>query len=209
MGDQSESLVYSGGRSFQILLPASICQINELILLCSDRHSPISLFFADLRVHMPDYSRLLIRFVQSTLTEMDRSRGSQGGAKKPKHAEHPTDKIPAGDVRRTFAGGLSVTLLCASAFAYATSWLADWTGSQSTSDFIVSAMTRIGLVIGAIWLAWDSMRRPARWIPPGLAVAGVVGIVVVAAQPKLIFAIVPLLGGLAVFTSVVRVLRRR
>ncbi len=84
-----------------------------------------------------------------------------------------------------------------------------WFGSQSTRDFVIAAMTRIGLVLGAIWLAWDSMRRPASWFPPGLAMAGVVGIVVVAAQPKLILAVVPLLGGLAVLSSVLRAFRGR
>ncbi|WP_231603196.1 hypothetical protein [Neorhodopirellula pilleata] len=112
-------------------------------------------------------------------------------------------------MRRPIAGILAAMMLSLAAVASVTPWLTDWTGSESTRDFLISAMTRIGLVIGAIWLAWDSMRRPARWIPPGLAVAGVVGIIVIAAQPKLIFAIVPLLGGLAVLTSIVRVIRRR
>lgn len=165
----------------------------------------VAAFFAD----MPDYSRLLIRFVQSAFTEIERSRGTVEKAKVLEERERSPETPARVDIRRTMAGSVAFLLLAIAATAYLTNWLTDWTGSQSTSEFIVSAMTRIGLVIGAIWLAWDSMRRPAQWIPPGLAVAGVVGIIVVAAQPKLIFAIVPLLGGLAVFTSIIRAVRRR
>ncbi|WP_404305005.1 hypothetical protein [Neorhodopirellula lusitana] len=111
--------------------------------------------------------------------------------------------------RRLAAGGLAALLLSVAAIGAMTTWMETWFGSQSTRDFVIAAMTRIGLVLGAIWLAWDSMRRPASWFPPGLAMAGVVGIVVVAAQPKLILAVVPLLGGLAVLSSVLRAFRGR
>ena len=111
--------------------------------------------------------------------------------------------------RRTLTGFLSVFLLITAGTFAMTTWMTDWVGSQSTRDFLIAGMTRIGLVFGAIWLAWDSLKRPARWLPPGLAVAGVIGIVVVAAQPKLILAIVPLLGGLAILSSILRAFRRR
>lgn len=159
---------------------------------------------------MPRYSHLLIRVLQTVLEERNRasSRPLSGdpGLEKSVGPCHDQSKP---DYRRTAAGVLAAGLLSFAVLGYATPWLQDWLGSESTSQFLVSAMARIGLVLGAIWLAWDSMRRPARWLPPGLAMVGVVGIVIIAAQPKLIFAIVPLIGGLAVLTSVVRAFRGR
>lgn len=99
-------------------------------------------------------------------------------------------------------------MLLVAGTGYFTGTLEDWTGSASTSQFALAALTRIGLVLGAMWLAWDSLRKPARWLPPGLAMIGVVGIVMVAAQPKLIIAILPMFGVITVLTSVLRAFRR-
>lgn len=82
-------------------------------------------------------------------------------------------------------------------------------GSASTHAFVTAALLRVGLVLGALWLAWDSLKRPARWLPPGLAVAGVIGIVVVAAQPRLLLAIGPALGVLALLSGVMRIFRSK
>jgi xanthosine utilization system XapX-like protein len=160
------------------------------------------------------YSHLLVRLLQSVLEERNRSRSGEISAENTSSAKKQpiscsNDEESEPDYRRAMAGFLAAGLLVLAAIGYATPWLENWTGSESTSQFVVSAMTRIGLVLGAIWLAWDSMRRPASWFPPGLAMVGVIGIVVIAAQPKLIFAIVPLLGGLAIFSSVLRAFRRR
>ncbi|EMI41045.1 hypothetical protein [Rhodopirellula sp. SWK7] len=110
--------------------------------------------------------------------------------------------------RRRLVGGASLVMLLVAGIGYFTGRLEDWTGSASTSQFTLAALTRIGLVLGAMWLAWDSLRKPARWLPPGLAVIGVVGIVMVAAQPKLIIAILPMFGVITVLTSVLRAFRR-
>lgn len=163
---------------------------------------------------MPRYSHFLIRLLQTVLEERNRTKSGGIQANPPESAGQRRSgnaslEESEPDYRRLMAGLLAAGLLTTAAIGYATPWLGTWIGSESTTQFVVSAMTRIGLVLGAIWLAWDSMRRPASWLPPGLAMVGVVGIVVVAAQPKLIFAIVPLLGGLAVLTSVVRVFRGR
>ena len=163
---------------------------------------------------MPRYSHFLIRLLQTVVEERNRAKSAETQANQPDSTDQrrsvSADRASAeSDYRRLTAGLLAAGLLTTAAIGYATPWLQNWIGSESTTQFVVSAMTRIGLVLGAIWLAWDSMRRPASWLPPGLAMVGVVGIVVIAAQPKLIFAIVPLLGGLAVLTSVVRVFRGR
>lgn len=81
-------------------------------------------------------------------------------------------------------------------------------GSGAASAFGTAAMVRIGLVLGSIWLAWDSLQRPARWFPPGIAVAGMVGIVIIAAQPRLALAVVPLIGVLVFAGSIARAFRR-
>lgn len=109
--------------------------------------------------------------------------------------------------RRRLVGGVAVLMLIVAGVGQFTGVIEEWSGSASTGRFTVAALTRIGLVLGAIWLAWDSLRKPARWLPPGLALVGVIGIVMVAAQPKLVIAILPLFGFLTIFTSVLRAFR--
>ncbi|EMI53814.1 putative membrane protein [Rhodopirellula sallentina SM41] len=109
--------------------------------------------------------------------------------------------------RRRLVGVVAALMLIVAGLGQFTGMIEEWSGSASTSRFTVAALTRIGLVLGAIWLAWDSLRKPARWLPPGLALVGVIGIVMVAAQPKLVIAILPLFGFLTIFTSVLRAFR--
>ncbi|WP_144057828.1 hypothetical protein [Novipirellula maiorica] len=83
----------------------------------------------------------------------------------------------------------------------ATAW---WLGGESSSKFAAAAMGRIGLVLAALWLAWPSLRRPARWFPPAVAVIGVISLMVLAAQPRLIFAVVPAAATLISITMMIR-----
>lgn len=121
-------------------------------------------------------------------------------------AEPPGD-APHRNGRRHFAGLVAVAFLLAAGAAKLTGGLEQISGSASTSGFMIASLTRIGLVFGAIWFAWESLRRPARWLPPGLAVLGVVAIIAIAAQPKLLLAVLPLFGLVAVLTSVLRFFR--
>ncbi len=114
-----------------------------------------------------------------------------------------------GGSRRYLAGLAAVTCLVAAAIGKFSGILEELSGSASTSGFMIASLVRIGLVFGAIWFAWDSLRRPARWLPPGLAVLGVIALAVVAAQPKLILVALPLFGVVAVLTSVLRIFRRQ
>ena len=83
--------------------------------------------------------------------------------------------------------------------------LAAWKyGDETWSTFASAAMGRIGLVMAALWLAWPSLQRPARWLPPGIAVACVIGLMVLAAKPRLIFVVLPAIGTLTVLTGMVR-----
>ncbi|TWU21581.1 hypothetical protein Pla52o_37680 [Novipirellula galeiformis] len=82
-----------------------------------------------------------------------------------------------------------------------------WWGDESSARFAAAAMGRVGLVLAALWLAWPSLRRPARWFPPAVAVIGVISLMVLAAQPRLIFAVVPAAGTLITITMLVRSFR--
>lgn len=72
---------------------------------------------------------------------------------------------------------------------------------------VAAATGRIGLVLGALWMAWPSLLRPASWLPPGFAVLGVFVLAVLAAHPRLIVVLLPAFGGLLVFATVVRAMR--
>ena len=79
---------------------------------------------------------------------------------------------------------------------------------ESANVFASMAMARIGLVLGAVWLAWDSLRRPARWLPPGVAVAGLLGIAAIASQPRLAVVVIPALTALIVLGTFIRAVKR-
>ena len=80
-------------------------------------------------------------------------------------------------------------------------------GTDGTARFVASATGRVGLVMGALWLAWPSLRRPAAWLPPGIAVGGVIGLAVIAAQPRLALVAIPAMGVLFTVASIVRAFR--
>jgi len=104
------------------------------------------------------------------------------------------------DPRRTLVLMLAIALALGSGLAW-------WWDEQGTSTFAAAAMGRIGLVMAALWIAWPSLRRPAQWLPPGIAVLGVVVLGVLAANPRLAIVVVPALSGLLAFSAVVRAFR--
>lgn len=89
------------------------------------------------------------------------------------------------------------------------SLLAWWFGSGSSGEFMAAACGRIGLVLGALWLAWPSLKRPAKWLPASAPVIGVIALVVLAAQPKLIIPAIPIVGGLITVSALARAFRRK
>ena len=101
------------------------------------------------------------------------------------------------DSRRTLVLMLAIALLIGSAVAW-------WSGREGVSTFAAAAMGRIGLVMGALWLAWPSLRRPARWLPPGVAVLGVVAMGVLAASPRLVIVVIPAFSVLIALGALVR-----
>lgn len=105
------------------------------------------------------------------------------------------------DVRRWMALGVSVVMLSAA--------LAAWFyGKSSNADFVAAACGRIGLVMGALWLAWPTLKRPAKWLPASAPVIGVIALVVLAAQPRLIIPAIPIVGGLITLSALVKAFRR-
>lgn len=110
------------------------------------------------------------------------------------------DKTEPRDHRRTLVLVLSVALLSGYLFGKT---LED----KSDIHLICEMMGRVGLFLGALWLAWPSLRRPAQWVPPGIAMACLMGLVILAAQPKLRVLILPAIGAAIVAGVIVKALR--
>lgn len=108
---------------------------------------------------------------------------------------------PPSDLRRLLVLALALILLIGGG-------LGKWYEGADSIPFASAAMIRIGLVLGALWLAWPSLRRPARWLPPGAAVIGVIALAVVAAQPRLIIVAIPAVGALISLAAMARAFRR-
>ena len=81
-------------------------------------------------------------------------------------------------------------------------------GQGGSYKMLANATGRVGLVLAALWIAWPTLQRPIRWLPPGIAVAGVIGIGVIAAQPRLVVVAVPALCTLLALATIVRSLKR-
>ena len=78
---------------------------------------------------------------------------------------------------------------------------------DSNIKIICEMMGRVGLFLGALWLAWPSLRRPAQWVPPGIAMLCLVGLVILAAQPKLRVFILPAIGAAIMAGVIIKAIR--
>lgn len=105
------------------------------------------------------------------------------------------------DPRRVLVLALAIGLLAACV-------LVRWRwGTDGSIRIFSDATGRVGLVMAALWLAWPSLKKPARWLPPGIAMAGVIGLAVLAVRPQLIFVVVPAIGTIAALTFFIRGLK--
>jgi endonuclease/exonuclease/phosphatase (EEP) superfamily protein YafD len=70
-------------------------------------------------------------------------------------------------------------------------------------------MTRIALVLGTLWIAWPTVRRPAMWFPPGILAVALIALGACVVQPRLAIAIIPALGTLLALAGFVRFFREQ
>jgi hypothetical protein len=68
---------------------------------------------------------------------------------------------------------------------------------------------RLSLLLGTLSLAWPSLKRPAQWLPAGMAAVILIAIAACAFQPRLAIAIAPLVGTLIAFAGFVRFFRSK
>lgn len=99
---------------------------------------------------------------------------------------------------------LFVAIACLSVCA----WLTVRFEQTANVKMLAAATGRIGLIFGALWLAWPTLRRPANWLPPGFAMLGVLFLGVLAVQPRSVLVLAPLLVGLLTLASIVRKFRK-
>ncbi|MEM6469793.1 MAG: hypothetical protein AAF802_09600 [Planctomycetota bacterium] len=104
------------------------------------------------------------------------------------------------DYRRLLLLILAIAMLAASGAAW---WFAGKDGK-----IFGEMLGRIGIVLFALWLAWPSLKRPASWLPAGAPVIGVIAIIVVAAQPRLILPAIPAVAVLISVSALVRAFRK-
>lgn len=113
-----------------------------------------------------------------------------------------TQKHASPDMRRLMALAISIAMLVVALLAW-------WFLTDSRGKFMAAACGRVGLVMGALWLAWPSLKRPANWLPASVPMIGVVALIVIAAQPRLIIPAIPLVGSLIAITAFAKAFRKR
>lgn len=105
------------------------------------------------------------------------------------------------DARRLSLLVVSAVILIAAV----ASW---WFKLGGPDDLPAQMLGRIGIVLAALWLAWPSLKRPAMWLPAGAPVIGIVALIVVAAQPRLLLPAIPMVAVLISLSAIVRAFRK-
>ncbi len=80
-------------------------------------------------------------------------------------------------------------------------------GSSSLMKVAPEGLARLAVVLGAVWLAWPVVRKPAMWLPPGILLVSLAIFAVCVVQPRAAIALLPLLGVLLGFSAMVRFFR--
>ena len=91
-------------------------------------------------------------------------------------------------MHRLLIGIIALGLLIAAGVLYSQ-------GYAEKNVMVLSGCIRMGLVLGAVWLAYDQVHQIIRRTPPW--VAGAIGIclLVIVVRPKALLALAPLLAG--------------
>jgi len=82
-----------------------------------------------------------------------------------------------------------------------------WQLSNSLWTVTWIGMIRFAVVLGTLWIAWPTVRRPAMWFPPGIVAVALIALGACVIQPRLAIAIVPAMGTLLAFAGFVRFFR--
>ena len=165
--------------------------VGELFVFES-RHST---FAKVAQIRMP--SRFEAGPNSATDSKYDRCRLSRGCGSAVSFSVMLKPKKSPEDPRRWLVLGIAVASLTGSLLCY-------WFGNQNASTFLAAALGRIGLVLGALWLAWPSLRKPAQWLPSGAAMICLLALIVLAARPRLVVFVIPAAGLLITLGMFVR-----
>jgi hypothetical protein len=92
-------------------------------------------------------------------------------------------------MNRTALGVVALLLLTVGGITYATRGI----GDESTAPFAAGCI-RVGLVLGALWLALPQIVAFLTKVPRWLLVASAIGLIIGAVKPMLLLIIVPVLG---------------
>ncbi len=93
-------------------------------------------------------------------------------------------------MRRTLLGILALSFLSVAGGIFLR-------GSASDYTLVLSVCLRMGLVLGALWLAFDQVHDMIRRTPPWVMGGIALGMIVVVVRPRAILAVAPLLAGAA------------
>jgi hypothetical protein len=108
-------------------------------------------------------------------------------------------RSPPIDYRRAVVGGISALLLIISGYLkYA----------GRSSEFLNGPVGRIGIFMAVLFIAWPSLRRPMSWLPPGIAGIILIGMMVLAARPRLVTVILPVLAILTTAGFIARIFKK-
>ena len=97
-------------------------------------------------------------------------------------------------MRRILIGILSLLFLGAAGALYFIDY--------DNSVYLLSVCLKVGLVLGAIWLAYDNVLKISQRSPPWLLGIIGVGLLVIVIRPKMIVVVAPLLAGIGVLQFV-------
>jgi len=118
----------------------------------------------------------------------------------------PDRRPPPPDPTRNFI--LLLVVLSAGVAAAIRWWPREEAPLEGSIPLVMAiGLTRLALVMGALWVAWPVARKPAMWMPPGLLALAFVLFGICAVQPRLAIALVPAIGSLIALSAVLRFFR--